>query len=81
MGRGGSGGWGEEGFAHVTEEEAGGRRTTGATPALVRGTGRRSREELLWEVDDDDDFGVRCKVPVGDGANSAYAGVTVEEEA
>ncbi len=69
------------GFAHVTKEEAGGNRATGATPALVRGMGRRSRGELLWEADDNDDFGVRCKVPVGDGANSAYAGVTVEEEA
>ena len=63
---------GDGGGTHVTkEEEEDGKRVTGATPALVRGMGRRSRGELLWAADDDDDFGVRCKVPVGDGANRA----------
>ncbi len=62
------------GRTHVTkEEEEEGKRVTGATPALVRGMGKRSRGELLWAADDDDDdgFGVRCKVPVGEGANRA----------
>ena len=35
------------GLVHVTEEEDGGRRTTGATPGLVRGIARKSSGSKL----------------------------------
>ncbi len=46
-----------------------GRRVTGATPGLVRGTGRKTETAAEDDGEVDDGFGARCAV--GEGAKRA----------